>query len=148
MPKNRCGWEQLWGVDHLTSTGALFSINEFDVGSVAGNDWLVGDVIGLIWHCSRLDSESWTGELQCRMRSGSCVHLCPGEQNTIFHLRKDRPWALALIAFIHCLSLVILIYLTLYLSCSVKLNNNESDGWIYYRIKLSDCIMRILLILV
>lgn len=60
VPKDRWGWEQLWGVDHLTSTGALFSINEFDVGSVAGNDWLVGDLIGLIWHCSRLDSESWT----------------------------------------------------------------------------------------
>lgn len=81
--RNQCGSEKLWGVDHLTSTEALFSINEFDVGSVAGNDWLVGDVIGLIWHCSGLNSESSTGELQCRMRSGSCVRLCPGENTVV-----------------------------------------------------------------
>lgn len=46
----------------ITFRQALLSINEFDVGSVAGNDWLVEDVIGLIWHWGRLDS----GQDKCR----------------------------------------------------------------------------------
>lgn len=42
MARNQCCSGKSWGVDHLTSTKALFWIDEFDVGSVAGNDWLVG----------------------------------------------------------------------------------------------------------
>lgn len=62
VPKNQCGWEKLWGVDHLTSTGTLVP-NQWGWCWFSCWEWLIGgSVIGLIWHCSRSDSDNRTEE--------------------------------------------------------------------------------------
>lgn len=67
----------------ITLRRALLSINEFDVASVAGNDWLVGDVIGLIWHCSKLNSREvdWRSSGGCRV--DQILHVSLTEEHNL-----------------------------------------------------------------